>query len=251
MEERRELLAGRGRAWLKRGTSQAGSWRPRKKRRLTSFQWLSALNDALASASRDRINLGKLVVDADPAKRPRALDWMSASCCADRGCDGVSSSFWCRVPARMNLDFVWDMSHIITNSVDEATRCAGLRALAALMDMASNSRHGPWSEGSRWQQVVNVLEYYFDVMTLETCAHAPTIIPKALRDQKRKWERDGLLARWCLSRDLGNYAVWPPLEVSRDTCVWFALPGQRQESAGRRPSLSFVGIRVLTRVRRA
>lgn len=182
LEDRRAVLSGRGRAWLKRGTSDAGSWRPRKKRRINSFQWLCCLNDALASASHDRINLGKLVVDADPAKRPRALEWMSASCCADRGADGVSASFWCRVPARMNLDFVWDMSHIITNAVDEATRCAGLRALASLMDLASNARHGPWSEGSRWQQVVNVLEYYFDVMTLDTCSHAQTLLPKIMRD---------------------------------------------------------------------
>ena len=182
-EEQRKLIAGRGRAWLKRGHDDGGSWRPRKKQRVSAFQWAQNLEQSLQYSSQGKISLSQLVVAKNPDARGPALQWKSGSLCCDQGTDDVCASFWLRGPGRANLDFIWDWSHLGANALEGATGDAGLKPLAKLMDMAYNAKFGPWDEGRRFSEVRDVLTHHLETMTHEDCVLWAHHLPKMLRDR--------------------------------------------------------------------
>lgn len=152
-------------AWLHRNSSgQRQSWRPRKKRRVKSEQWLRAVDQQLRKSSNEQLSLSFYAVPSDPTHRKSAFDWPALSIAADQGPDGVCALQWASRKANLNFDPVWDLSHIATNSWKAGLAKAGVMVHQRLMAIAWNARHGPWLEGVRWSQATESLEEHVQLV---------------------------------------------------------------------------------------
>ena len=173
-----------GRAWLKRGHPDGGqSFRPRKQKRAKAYQWLVSLHRQLQLASSGRWGLNVLLQDEDMSKRGSAFEWPSVSVCMDQGPDGCAALHWAQRAAHMNIDGVFDLSHLGSCALKEGVNGAGLKAFTSLMGLAYRAKHGPWDEGIRWQQAKEAMGTYIQCMSPVDCPRFEKALPKILRDK--------------------------------------------------------------------
>jgi hypothetical protein len=183
----KEGVVKRCREWLRRGTGagKEEGWRPRKKRRVKSSSWVSAVDAQLRLASDHALNLDVLVQPADKKRRKSAFEWPSATCTMDQGPDGLCAMNWLWRECGANFDAVYDFSHLVSNSWKGGLNQSGMMAFHRLMVVAWNARHGPWEEGVRWGQATDVMRTHCELMDLQDCPLFTDLLPRILEDQGR------------------------------------------------------------------
>ena len=157
-------------AFLKRGVpGPKKSFRPAKRRRVKSLQWLMNYHETHKHASGGALGLHTLVQPEDHGKRKSSFLWPSASVCTDQGPPEICALHWARVCGRMNLDSCYDLSHLGSNALQDGESRAGLSIFSRLMVLAYRCRHGPYDEATRWGQAKDAIRHMLETESAETC----------------------------------------------------------------------------------
>lgn len=96
---------------------------------------------------------------------------------SDRGSDLVAAKYFVKYHLKLNIDDVSDPSHDLHNDIKNAIAAGGLTAHNLLMCATWNVPHGPWSEDTRYRQVVDGME---DLREFESPSTSPLFQALAL-----------------------------------------------------------------------
>ena len=91
-------------------------------------------------------------------ERGAARTWKKLSVASDQGSDVVAALMALIFLFRLNLDFFPDPSHGGTNDFWNAGHMCDLKGFLYMLLLVINTPHGPWSEDTRFQQVVQNLK---------------------------------------------------------------------------------------------
>lgn len=174
----------RAASWLKRSSKPSG-WRPKPKKRVKSFVFLKALNNAIR-VSLPLVGLRHFRQPKDKALRcAPAWTWPSMTLTSVSGSDILAGvNFLCRsLTMSLNLDWVPDFNHASWNGFRAAAKGAGLWRHALLLLMSQLMRHGPWQQASRLQQVREALDHYMRVAHPASCPLFAQFYPQILADK--------------------------------------------------------------------
>jgi hypothetical protein len=166
-------------AWLGRKNPQ--SWRPPKRHRVGAHAVLVDVDCQL----RDSTSVGGLhtfQIDEDPAKRPDPMDWPLLQMASDRGSDITCATFFMKYEININLDDTGDQSHDIHNDQKGTLSDAKLLSFNLLQCAALNVHHGPWSEDTRFRQVVDGMKDLGQFESPASCPLFGAMARKMLRD---------------------------------------------------------------------
>jgi hypothetical protein len=134
---------------------------------------------------RDSTSVGGLhtfQIDEDPAKRPDPMDWPLLQMASDRGSDITCAIFFMKYEININLDDAGDQSHDIHNDQKGTLSDAKLLSFNLLQCAALNVHHGPWSEDTRFRQVVDGMKDLGQFESPASCPLFGAMARKMLRD---------------------------------------------------------------------
>lgn len=170
-------------SWLRR--TPGAAFRPRKRHRTAAHEWIQAVNSALKVSCGKPGGLGFFQMDCCiVGPLPDPLSWPHLSIAADRASDGRSAAAFLARKLRINLDLLGDPSHDLNNDMDAALRASDLWAFKTLMLAAYNVQHGPWSEDTRFSQVLEGLDEVYQQETPASCPLFCALAPLMMSDLK-------------------------------------------------------------------
>lgn len=165
--------------WLLRAQS---AWRARKRHRAHAHEWIQATNSALQVSCGVEEGWRRFQQPARSEERGDPFTWPYISVAADRGGDGRAAAAYLQRVLRINLDMLGDPSHDINNDLDAGLRRADLWAFKTLLLACYNVQHGPWSEDTRFAQVLEGLDEIFDEDDPHTSPLFQALAPSILSD---------------------------------------------------------------------
>ncbi|CAK0789936.1 unnamed protein product, partial [Prorocentrum cordatum] len=161
-EAAKKKIAERQRAFLKRkrGARGQADWRPPKRHRKSSLQWIGHLDKML----KPFLDHGACHFrqPAELEKRDKAINWPRLSICADQGSDGVCAAGFAAKVLNLNVDMPWDQTHGAHNDIMDGFREAGEYHRMAFVALRLNIPVSPWLENMRWKQVLGCAGELFD-----------------------------------------------------------------------------------------
>lgn len=152
------------RSFLKR--AKENDPRPKAEQRLKrqkTFEWLLSTDNQLKQLGLPGWEF--LCVDPDPMKRGDPASWPAWSCCPDQGPDSVAAINFLVRELGLNLDPTFCASHGAHTDTKLALKHSGLWAHQLLVVPAWRAWRGPWGTDDRFEQVREVVEANFEVLS--------------------------------------------------------------------------------------
>lgn len=177
-KQRAEQQNLRHRLWRKRGRSNAESWRPRKRFRVSSAKFLRVLDRQVQlSTSFDGLNHFR-PGDGGCWRTWRTMPHLTIV--SDQGSDCISALFAAALHPELSLNVtcMWDPCHGAHRDVMKMWRDAGLFSFVLLALMAMNLPHGPDETDMRFMQVRQAMKECFDVHRASSCELFLGLVPE-------------------------------------------------------------------------
>lgn len=119
---------------------------------------------------------------ADEQLRGEPFSWPTISIAADRAAGGRAAVAFMQRVLHLSCDMMGDPSHDISDDMDSGLRRADLWSFKTLLLACYNVQHGPWSEDTRWSQVLQGLDEIFDEDSASTSPIFPVLAPSIYTD---------------------------------------------------------------------
>ncbi|CAK0805860.1 unnamed protein product, partial [Prorocentrum cordatum] len=173
------------RAWLKRKLDESATFKPKKVRRKSAFQWLAALGNQVKSFSIDG-GLQTYSQPEDISTREPALKWPRISAACDLGSDGVSAlSYWIH-QLRGCIDAIPDPSHGVHDDMCNSLKFAGLFDHLLSDVICINFANGPWSEDTHFKRMQQCPQDTFEASSPDKNALFQEMMNDMLADPSAK-----------------------------------------------------------------
>lgn len=212
----------RARHWLRKSSINAKDWRAPQKKRVQSFVFIKAWNNAVRRGTR-LPGLRHWSMATLPSGPPTG--WPVAKLCANCGPDIVASvHFLQRHPdIRLNLDYIPDVNHLSWNSFKGALRDVGLWRHTLLILMMSVMKHGPFHQAQRLKQCMACLREYLDLARPSDDPLFAAMLPRILNDTGRLGEmgRHGIDAE--IWQSLADCKPWKESGSPCNLTKWFHI----------------------------
>lgn len=126
----------------KRGCSDEGTAKARKRHRVTAFAWCLAVDSALRVGTGE--GLARFKRQSDGALSP--LAWPRLSLAPDQGTDGLAALSYLMYDQGINVDYTPDTSHGMWRDVQLSIKRCGHWSFLLLLVSCFNIFHGPFEE---------------------------------------------------------------------------------------------------------
>ena len=151
----------------------------RKIHRTKAYEFLLCLDNVLQTMC------GKSLLDLRmPKDRTIPPDrWPVLTLSSDQGSDCYAGQWFLRYHCDVVVLYIRDAPHRVWNDVRAALKAAGLWGTVVLVTAVLNADHGPYQESRFWQQSVESIDAYLDLVSPQTCPIYASLRTKILRDR--------------------------------------------------------------------
>ena len=163
----------------KRGCSDDGTAKARKRHRVTAFAWCLAVDNALRVGTGE--GLARFRRQSDGALSP--LAWPRLSLAPDQGTDGLAALSYLMYDQGINVDYTPDTSHGMWRDVQLSIKRCGHWSLLLLLVPCFNIFHGPFEEDRFFHIVKEAVQEYFLVADPCSCPVFQHYLPYILQDR--------------------------------------------------------------------
>lgn len=139
---------------------ETASWRPQKRHRKASFQWVVWIDHQLRSSTIYQ-GLTDFAVPADRAERGHWSGWNHLTLVSDQGSPELCGISFLQQKLKLCVDDISDFGHGCHRDLGLALRRAHLWDHVLLRIALWNVPHGPWSEDVRSKEVQAVWRSMF------------------------------------------------------------------------------------------
>lgn len=164
--------------WLRKRGHDGGDAdaRPKKISRKKGWQWCLAVDNVLLTMTGHGFEAYQPQAGAVPST------WKHLTIAGDQGSDGFAAAWFLQRYLKLNVSFVWDISHGVWRDVEATGGSLGLKSFTRVLCIVFNLLHGPWENGQRFYELQESMSEYLRVCSPDTCPLFRTLYERIAAD---------------------------------------------------------------------